>query len=98
MFNCTEFKKIENMSAWAYRECPECGKSVHVNNYCGGWNGTICKGDPWGVEKSAEIHIVTLEKERDELLEDLERVNKAITHYVRKLPKNNPKAKILMNS
>ena len=83
------------MSEWAYRECPKCGTRVHINCYC---YKVGCDGDPWGIEKSSEIHIATLERERDELLEDLERLNKTITHYVRKLPKTNPKAKILVSS
>jgi len=36
------------MSEWAWRNCPDCGRRTHINNYC-----SKCGGDPWGIEETA---------------------------------------------
>lgn len=86
------------MSEWAYRECSDCGKRVHVNHTCAEWNRTICKGDPWGEIRQIECELVMLEQDRDKYLLWVEQKNERIQKLVKRLPKDHEKAKLLKNS
>lgn len=86
------------MSEWAYRECSECGKRVHINHTCAEFNNTICKGDPWNIIRRIEQELVILEQNRDNYVLWIEQCNKRIRRLIKRLPDDHEKAKLFKKS
>lgn len=81
------------MSDWAYKDCPECGKRVHLNHTCSEFNGTICTGDPWDIIKNVEMELLDTEQHRDRHIEMIGRYNIKIQKLIDRLPSDHPKRK-----
>lgn len=71
------------MSEWAYKECPLCGKRVHINCYC----GDDCPGDPWGIETDAMVEITMLEQDRRKYALWMAQIDEKIERVRKRLPK-----------
>lgn len=59
------------MSNWAYRNCPDCNKRVHINFKC------KCGGNPWNIKNKKNRSLLTIYI----LPEEKEKIKRFCKHY-----------------